>query len=142
MHSYRGARRSKGAMLVEAETAKHTGVTRRVFCTIIAVGREIQLLVMQEEQKMLTQSNKYNLDVGPHRELLRLLLPVREEAALLFVDLEIRHLEADRLVWVAREQQILQGKGQHTHTQQTYDTVRVSRIRGCGRPFFFSENHP
>lgn len=38
-----------------------------------------------------------------HRKLLGFLVPVGEETALLLVDLEVRHLEADRLVRVARE---------------------------------------
>lgn len=42
-----------------------------------------------------------------YRELLGFLVPVGEEAALRLVDLEIRHLEADSLIRVAREQQEL-----------------------------------
>lgn len=51
-------------------------------------------------------------DANSYRELLGLLFPVGEETAFLLVDLEIRHLETDRLVWIAREQKIL-----HERTQ-------------------------
>lgn len=42
-----------------------------------------------------------------HRKLLGLLVPVREETPLLLIDLQVRNLEADRLVRVARKQQVL-----------------------------------
>lgn len=42
-----------------------------------------------------------------YRKFLGFLVPVGKEVALLLVDLKVRHLESDRLVRVAGEQQIL-----------------------------------
>lgn len=64
-----------------------------------------------------------------HRELLRLLLPVSEEAALLLVDLEIRNLEPDRLIRVASEEKILDEGWQKYNVREHGSSARWA----CGR---------
>lgn len=50
-------------------------------------------------------------DTQAYCELFGLLVPIREEAPFLLVDLEVRHLEADGLVWVTCEKEVLAGAG-------------------------------